>query len=143
MGQKVHPIGFRIGTTENWRSRWYADKDYKATLKSDLAIRKFLTKRLKDAALSRVEIERAGDKVKVVIYTARPGIVIGKKGTEIDNLRKEIEKVAGKSGSNLSVEVIEIKRRARRNPGCPEHRRTARAARRFPSRHAQGGSGCS
>ena len=110
MGQKVHPIGFRIGTTENWRSRWYADKDYKATLKSDLAIRKFLTKRLKDAALSRVEIERAGDKVKVVIYTARPGIVIGKKGTEIDNLRKEIEKVAGKSGSNLSVEVIEIKR---------------------------------
>ena len=93
MGQKVHPIGFRLGTTENWRSRWYTDKDYKATLKSDLEIRKFLETRLKDAALSRVEIERAGDKVKVVIYTARPGIVIGKKGTEIDTLRKDIEKV--------------------------------------------------
>ena len=110
MGQKVHPIGFRLGTTENWRSRWYSDKDYKATLKSDLAIRKFLTARLKDAALSRVEIERAGDKVKVIIFTARPGIVIGKKGTEIENLRKEIEKVSGKAGGDLSVEVIEVKR---------------------------------
>ena len=78
MGQKVHPIGFRLGTPENWRSRWFSDKDYKETLKSDLAIRKFLTARLKDAALSRVEIERAGDKVKVIIFTARPGIVIGK-----------------------------------------------------------------
>jgi small subunit ribosomal protein S3 len=110
MGQKVHPIGFRIGTTENWRSRWYSDKDYKATLKSDLAIRSFLEKRLKDAALSHVDIERAGDKVKVVIYTARPGIVIGKKGTEIDTLRKDLEKVSGKAGAGLSVEVIEIKR---------------------------------
>ena len=110
MGQKVHPIGFRIGTTENWRSRWFSGKDYKETLKSDLAIRKFLTTRLKDAALSRVEIERAGDKVKVVIFTARPGIVIGKKGTEIDTLRKDIEKVSGKSGAALSVEVVEIKR---------------------------------
>jgi small subunit ribosomal protein S3 len=110
MGQKVHPIGFRIGTTENWRSRWYSDKDYKATLKSDLAIRSFLEKRLKDAALSHVDIERAGDRVKVVIYTARPGIVIGKKGTEIDTLRKDLEKVSGKAGAGLSVEVIEIKR---------------------------------
>ncbi|MBR2836311.1 MAG: 30S ribosomal protein S3 [Coriobacteriales bacterium] len=110
MGQKVHPIGFRIGTTEDWRSRWYSDKDYKETLENDLAIRKFCEKRLKDAALSRVEIERAGDKVKVVIYSGRPGIVIGKKGTEIEALRKEIEEVSGKTGANLSVEVIEIKR---------------------------------
>ena len=110
MGQKVHPIGFRLGTTENWRSRWFSDKDYKETLKSDLAIRKFLTARLKDAALSRVEIERAGDKVKVIIFTARPGIVIGKKGTEIETLRKEIEKVSGKTAGDLSVEVIEVKR---------------------------------
>ena len=110
MGQKVNPISFRLGTTENWRSRWFAEKDYKTTLKNDLDIRSFLEKRLKDAALSRVEIERAGDKVKVIIFTARPGIVIGRKGTEIDNLRKEIEKVAGVTGGNLSVEVIEIKR---------------------------------
>lgn len=110
MGQKVHPIGFRLGTTEDWRSRWYSDKDYKATLKNDLAIRSFLENRLKDAALSRVEIERAGDKVKIIIYTARPGIVIGRRGTEIDTLRKDVEKVAGVSGGNLSIEVIEIKR---------------------------------
>ena len=73
MGQKVHPTGFRLGTTEQWRSRWYADKNYAETLGNDLAIRKFLTKRLERAALSRVDIERAGDKVQVTIYTARPG----------------------------------------------------------------------
>ena len=93
MGQKVHPTGFRLGTTEQWRSRWYADKNYAETLGNDLAIRKFLTKRLERAALSRVDIERAGDKVQVTIYTARPGIVIGKKGAEIDNLRRDLEKV--------------------------------------------------
>ena len=110
MGQKVNPISFRLGTTENWRSRWFAEKDYKTTLKNDLDIRSFLEKRLKDAALSRVEIERAGDKVKVIIYTARPGIVIGKKGAEIDQIRTELEKVAGVSKGQLSVDVIEIKR---------------------------------
>lgn len=110
MGQKVNPIGFRLGTTENWRSRWYADKDYKTQLKNDLDIRTFLEKRLKDAAMSRAEIERAGDKVKVIIYTARPGIVIGRKGAEIDSLRKDLEKVSGVTGGNLNVEVIEIKR---------------------------------
>ena len=110
MGQKVNPIGFRLGTTENWRSRWYAGKDYKTTLKNDLDIRAYLEKRLKDAALSRVEIERAGDKVKVIIFTARPGIVIGRKGAEIDTLRKDLEGVSGVTGGNLGVEVIEIKR---------------------------------
>ena len=110
MGQKVHPIGFRLGTTENWRSRWFSDKDYKETLKSDLAIRKFLTARLKDAALSRVEIERAGDKVKVTIYTARPGIVIGKKGADIDVLRSDLERVAKVGKGQVNVDVIEVKR---------------------------------
>ena len=94
MGQKVHPTGFRLGTTEEWRSRWYADKDYAEKLGNDLEIRKFLEKRLARAALSRVDIERAGDKVKVIIYTARPGIVIGKKGAEIDTLRADLEKIA-------------------------------------------------
>ena len=110
MGQKVHPTGFRLGTTEQWRSRWYADKNYAETLGNDLAIRKFLTKRLERAALSRVDIERAGDKVQVTIYTARPGIVIGKKGAEIDNLRRDLEKVAGVSQGQVKVDVIEVKR---------------------------------
>ena len=110
MGQKVYPTGFRLGITENWRSRWFADKDYAQTLGNDLKIRKFLEKRLARAAVSRVEIERAGDKVKVIILTARPGIVIGKKGSEIDALRTELEKVAGVSKGQLSVDVIEIKR---------------------------------
>ena len=110
MGHKVQPTGFRLGITEEWRSRWYADKNYAENLGNDLAIREYLNKRLEKAALSRVDIERAGDKVKVIIFTARPGIVIGKKGTEIETLRKEIEKVSGKTGGDLSVEVIEVKR---------------------------------
>ena len=110
MGQKVYPTGFRLGITENWRSRWYADKDYAKTLANDLEIRSFLEKRLTRAAVSRVEVERAGDKVKVIILTARPGIVIGKKGAEIDVLRTELERVAGVDKGQLSVDVIEVKR---------------------------------
>ena len=91
MGQKVYPTGFRLGITENWRSRWFAEKDYAKTLGNDLEIRKYLEKRLSRAAVSRVEIERAGDKVKVIILTARPGVVIGKKGAEIDTLRTELD----------------------------------------------------
>ena len=100
MGQKVYPTGFRLGITENWRSRWFADKDYAKTLGNDLEIRKYLAKRLRRAAVSRVEIERAGDKVKIIIYTARPGIVIGKKGSEIDALRGELEKVLRSAVAN-------------------------------------------
>ena len=107
MGQKVKPTGFRLGITEDWRSRWYAGNDYAATLENDLKLRKYVEKKLSNAALSRVEIERAGDKVKVIITTARPGIVIGKKGAEVDVLRKELEKI---SGGHVSVEVIEVKR---------------------------------
>ena len=110
MGQKVYPTGFRLGITEDWRSRWFAGKDYAATLGNDLAIRKFLEKRLSRAAVSRVEIERAGDKVKVIILTARPGVVIGKKGSEIDGLRADLEKVAKVAKGQVSVDVIEVKR---------------------------------
>ena len=110
MGQKVQPTGFRLGITEDWRSRWYADKNYAEKLGNDLEIRKFLNKRLERAALSHVEIDRAGDKVKVTIYTARPGIVIGKKGAEIDVLRHDLEKIAGVSQGQVAVDVIEIKR---------------------------------
>ena len=110
MGQKVQPTGFRLGITEEWRSRWYADKNYAETLGNDLAIRKFLQKRLEHAALSRVDIERAGDKVKVTIYTGRPGIVIGKKGAEIDVLRADLEKVAKVGKGQVNVDVVEVKR---------------------------------
>ena len=107
MGQKVSPTGFRLGITEDWRSRWYADKDYAANLANDLAIRAFLEKELARAAVSRVEIERAGDKTKVIVTTARPGVVIGKKGAEIDALRKKLQKIAT---GTVSVEVVEVKR---------------------------------
>ena len=110
MGHKVQPTGFRLGITEEWRSRWYADKNYAENLGNDLAIRSYLEKRLAKAALSRVDIERAGDKVKVTIYTARPGIVIGKKGADIDVLRADLEKVAGVGKGMVNVDVVEIKR---------------------------------
>ena len=107
MGQKVSPTGFRLGITEEWRSRRYADKDYAKNLANDLAIRKFLDKQLARAAVSKIEIERAGDKIKIIVTTARPGVVIGKKGAEIDSLRKKLEKVAN---GPVSIEVVEVKR---------------------------------
>ena len=107
MGQKVSPTGFRLGITEDWRSRWYSDKDYAKNLENDIAIRRFLDKYLAKAAVSKVEIERAGDKVKVIIVTARPGVVIGKKGAEIENLRKQLAKVVG---GPVNIEVVEVKR---------------------------------
>ena len=107
MGQKVYPIGFRLGITEDWRSRWIAGKDYATNLENDLAIRAHVEKKLARAAVSRVDIERAGDKVRVIITTARPGIVIGKKGADIDNLRKGLADIAN---GHVSVDVVEIKR---------------------------------
>ena len=107
MGQKVNPTGFRIGVTEDWRSRWYADKNYATNLANDLEIREFLDKQLARAAVSKVEIERAGDKIKVIVTTARPGVVIGKKGAEIDALRKKLEKIAN---GPVNIEVVEDKR---------------------------------
>ena len=107
MGQKVSPTGFRLGITEDWRSRWYAGKNYAELLDNDLAIRKYLEKRLARAAVAKIDIERAGDKVKIIITTARPAVVIGKKGSEIEQLRKELaDFVDGK----ISVEVVEVKR---------------------------------
>ncbi|OFK22449.1 MULTISPECIES: 30S ribosomal protein S3 [Olsenella] len=111
MGQKVQPTGFRLGITEEWRSRWYADKkDYAKNLGNDLEIRSFLSKQLANAALSRVEIDRAGDKVKITIYTARPGIVIGKKGADIDALRGKLEKICGVQKGGVNVDVVEVRR---------------------------------
>ncbi len=107
MGQKVYPIGFRLGISEDWRSRWYVGKGYDRTLAEDLKIREHLGKKLRRAAVSRVEIQRKGDKAVVDLWTARPGIVIGKKGAEVDNLRKELEEIAG---HHVAVNIVEIKR---------------------------------
>jgi small subunit ribosomal protein S3 len=107
MGQKVYPVGPRLGITEEWRSRWFQGKDYDKTLFEDIQMRRFLTKRLKRAALSRIDIERTGDKVVVTLFTARPGIVIGKKGAEVDVLRTELEKLTGR---HVAVNISEIKR---------------------------------
>lgn len=110
MGQKVSPTGFRLGVTEPWRSRWYADKDYAANVGADIKIRTFLEKRLVRAGLSRVDIERAGQDVKVTIYTSRPGIVIGKKGADINHLREALEKLCGTGKGGVDVDVVEIRR---------------------------------
>ena len=108
MGQKVNPHGLRVGVIKDWDSRWYAEgKDFSENLVEDYNIRKFLKKKLEAAAISKVEIERAADRVKVIIYTAKPGVVIGKGGAEIDKLKAEIQKYTSKK---LFVDIKEIKR---------------------------------
>ena len=92
MGQKVNPIGFRLGIYRTWDSRWFAGKDYGDFVLEDYQIRKFLRKRLVQAGVSKIEIERAADKIRIKIHTARPGLVIGKKGAEIENLKRDLEK---------------------------------------------------
>jgi small subunit ribosomal protein S3 len=107
VGQKTHPKGFRLGITENWDSRWFGKQDYARLLHQDLKIREFIRERLQHAGVPRVEIERSGNKVKVNIFTARPGIVIGKKGAEIDKLKKEVQAIAK---SDTFLEIHEIRR---------------------------------
>lgn len=108
MGQKVNPIGFRIGINRTWDSRWYADKkNYSDLLHEDLELRRFLHGRLRQAGISKVVIERPAKRARVTIHTARPGVVIGKKGAEIENLRKEL---AIKTGGDVSLNIVEIRK---------------------------------
>ena len=107
MGQKTHPHGFRLGVVKDWRSRWYAEKDFPRLLKEDETVRKYLHRRLAHAALSHVEIERKPSKIVVTLHTARPGVVIGKRGAEVDKLRDELAML---TSSEISVNVEEIKR---------------------------------
>ena len=107
MGQKVNPISFRLGINENWKSRWFATKEFADFLAEDIEIRKYIGNKLIRAAILKVEIERAGDRVKVNIHTARPGIVIGKRGSEVDLLREELEKLTGK---HIQVNIQEVSR---------------------------------
>jgi len=94
MGQKVHPYGFRLGYIKTWHSNWYAKEKYGEMLQEDLAIRRYLEKKMKNAALSRTEISRTSDQIKVTVHTAKPGVAIGKKGTEIEKIRNDLKKLA-------------------------------------------------
>lgn len=107
MGQKVHPIGFRLGIVKSWDSRWFAKKEYASLIHEDLKIRKFVKKKLFHAGISKVEIERTGNKLRVNIHSARPGLVIGKKGAEIDALKKEINNLTNKE---VYVNINEIRK---------------------------------
>ena len=107
MGQKVNPIGFRLGIHRNWDSRWFSGKEYSGFVLEDYNIRRFLKKRLFQAGVSRVEIERAANKIRLKIHTARPGLIIGKKGVEIENLKKELEK---KIDRGVIIDIQEVRK---------------------------------
>jgi small subunit ribosomal protein S3 len=107
MGRKVHPVGFRLGISSEWESKWFAEKQYTELLHEDLAIRKLIMKELTRAGISRIELERAANKVDVTLHTAKPGIVIGKQGANVERLRKLIEKEVGKK-VNLRIEEIKV-----------------------------------
>ncbi len=106
MGQKINPHGFRLGITTDWKSRWYADKQYKDYVKEDVAIRRLLATGLERAGIADVEIERTRDRVRVDIHTARPGIVIGRRGTEADRIRADLEKLTKKQ---VQLNILEVK----------------------------------
>jgi len=111
MGQKVHPIGIRLGIVKDWSSKWYADsKLFPVYIQQDFKIREYIKKRLKDASVSRIFIERPAKKVNITIFTARPGIVIGKKGEDIEKLRKELAKIVGMSINDVRINISEVRK---------------------------------
>ena len=107
MGQKVNPHGLRVGVIKDWDSKWYAEADFADCLVEDHKIREYLKKKLYSAGISRIEIERAADKVKVIVHTAKPGVVIGKGGADIEVTKKELQKMTGKK---VNVDIQEVKR---------------------------------
>jgi len=107
VGQKINPIGMRVGVIRDWEAKWYAEKEFATYLHEDLKIRKFIATKLADAAVSTVEIERAANRVNVSIHTAKPGMVIGKGGSEVESLRKELNKLTGK---RVHINIVEIKK---------------------------------
>jgi small subunit ribosomal protein S3 len=107
LGQKVNPIGFRLGVNKTWNSRWFADKKYARLLHEDIRIREFLKKKFYHAGVSKIEIERAAEKAKINIYTARPGIIIGRKGAEIEKLKKELERFM--TGEAI-INILEVRK---------------------------------
>lgn len=106
MGQKVNPIGFRLGFIRNWDSRWYAGKDYGDLLQEDIRIRLYIKNKLASAGISRIGIERAADRIRIDLHTARPGIIIGRRGAEVDRLKEELEEMTGKQ---VFIDIREVK----------------------------------
>ena len=106
MGQKVNPIGFRLGVNKDWESKWYANKDYAKVLNNDIKIREYLERKLKDAAVASIQIARKKNRIDVTINTAKPGVIIGKGGEDIEKLRKEIKKLVGE---DVYVNIVEVK----------------------------------
>ena len=135
MGQKINPHGFRLGITTDWSSRWYADKSYADYVAEDVQIRKLMSKGMERAGISKVEIERTRDRVRVDIHTARPGIVIGRRGAEADRIRGQLEKLTGKQ---VQLNILEV-----RNPESDAQLVAQGVAEQLsnrvslPSRHAQ------
>jgi small subunit ribosomal protein S3 len=107
LGQKINPIGFRLGVIKTWDSKWYAEADYAKLLHEDLKIRTFLKKRLYTSGISKIEIERAANKTKINIFTARPGLIIGKKGTEVETIKKELANLTSKE---IFINIIEVRK---------------------------------
>ena len=107
MGQKVHPIGFRLGIYRDWSSKWYGEKNYAKNVHEDLSIRTYVKKRLFHAGISKIDIERTADDVKVIIHTARPGLVIGRRGAEVDIMKKHLIETTSK---NINIDIIEIRK---------------------------------
>jgi len=105
LGQKVHPYGFRLGINRTWRSRWFARKDYGALLHEDLHLKVMLKKKFYHAGISHIEIERAANKLTIIIFTSRPGIIVGKKGTEIEKLKKDLQVLTGRD-INLKIQEV-------------------------------------
>jgi small subunit ribosomal protein S3 len=107
VGQKINPIGFRVGVIRDWESKWYAEKDFASYLHEDIEIRKFINKKLADASVSTIEIERAANRVNISIHTAKPGMVIGKGGVQVESLRKELNDLTGRK---VHINIVEIKK---------------------------------
>jgi small subunit ribosomal protein S3 len=110
MGQKVNPVAFRMGMSQSWKSKWFSDKNYVAYLKQDVLMRRYLKKKLRDAGVSRIEIKRSADDMTVIVYSSRPGIIIGRGGTGIEDLKKDLVKRFVKDQKKLKISIEEIKK---------------------------------
>ena len=140
MGQKVHPVVFLLGVIRTLDSRWFSQKNYATLLHEDIKIRKIVKERLMHAGVSKIEIERAGQKAKINIHTARPGIIIGKKGAEVDKLKKDLETMTGKQ---MYINIQEIRRpELDAQLVAEKYRASARAQNRLPPGHEESGDLC-
>lgn len=143
MGQKVNPIGFRLAVNKDWRSKWYATgQDYATKLHEDLVMRKYIKEQLMSAAVSSIVIERAWNSVRITVHTARPGLVIGRKGEEIEKIRQYLQSLCGAS-TQVNIDIVEIRSPENGRPAyCRKRGRPAGTPRFLPPRHEARRAGC-